>query len=49
MESPIKFDTVKAGWSIDIPRTQLKRTGHLHTGKCIDWKYTVMAQWWLSF
>ena len=25
------------------------RTGHLHTCKCLYWKYVVVAQLWLSF
>ena len=25
------------------------RTGRLHTGKCIYWKYVVVAQRWLTF
>ena len=27
-----------------ISRTQYKWTGHLHTGKCIYWKYVVEAE-----
>ena len=32
-----------------MSRTQQTRTGHLHTGKCKNWKYVVVAQRWMSF
>ena len=51
--SPLQYYPYQVADPSNLPlfktRTQWTRTGHLHTGKCIYWKYVVVAKRWLRF